>query len=177
MRRLAWLGGLFKPNESSEWKISLTVERPDGVPEILHVAEISEGAALRRPVAWKGSSVVPATPESWNATFPTMPKFDPEASAAVIVRFQKGLASLGVIVKADSAERTGIAARLRALVQQWIGGQPQKPRPLSDSLIDLREAIKKRVKPLDLQFYYKYNKGQIRAAELLFPAAERLPET
>ena len=128
---------------------------------------------MRQPTAWKSSSVLPVTPATWNATFPNMPKLNPATSDAVIVRFAgapgTSSRSLGVVVKLETAQRTGMASRLRAIVEQWIGAQPQKGRPLSDGLIDLREAIKKRLKPLDLQFYYKHNKDQIRAAEAILP--------
>jgi hypothetical protein len=170
---LSGLGRLFRTDESNEWKVSLTIERAGRAPEVLRIAEQSESVALRQPVAWKGSSVLPASADTWNATFPMMSKFDPETSDAVIVRFggpPKAVpGSLGVIVKVGAAQRTGMALRLRTLLENWISAQPRQARPLSDSLIDLRQAIKARLKPLDLQFYYKRNKDQIRAAEAIVP--------
>jgi hypothetical protein len=98
-----------------------------------------------------------------------MAGLDPATSDAVIVRFgvQPGTAPrlLGVRVQVPARQQGGIS-RLRAFVEQWARSQPATARPWADSLIELREAIRRQLKPLDLEFYYKRNKAKIRVADV-----------
>ena len=169
-RALDGIAGLFKPAESRGRAVSVTVERLGKEPEVLRLSgESGSIVLLKEPIAWRSSSVVDATPARWAETFGTEGRIDPATSNATIVRFggQPGTVpgSLGVRIQVEPARRQGIAVRLKAVVEQWLASQPVKSRPWADSLVDLREAIKRQLKPLDLEFYYNHNKRRVRAAD------------
>ncbi len=167
-RGLDGISGLFKQGEAHGNEVSVTIERA-GESEVLRLSEDSSSmASLKEPISWHNSTIETATPARWTETFGDEAKLD-AASDAVIVRFGKpGIAPgwLGVRVQVESGSRTGITGRLRAVMSQWLGSQPLTPVPWADSMVDLRAAIKRQLKPIDLEFYYQRNKAKIRAAQL-----------
>jgi hypothetical protein len=173
-RTLDGITGLFKPAEGGERRVSVTIERAGKEPELLRLTEESGSMALlKEPITWRGSIVESATPARWIEVFGSDAKINPASSDAIIVRFggQPGttLRSLGVRMQVEPERRIGIVARLRAVTEQWLGAQPMKSRPWADSLLDLREAIRRQLKPVDLEFYYKRNKAKIRVADASRP--------
>ena len=65
----------------------------------------------------------------------------------------------------EPTRRPGIIGKLKAVMGQWVGSRRLKPLPWADSLVDLRAAIRRQLKPTDLEFYYQKNKAKIRVAE------------
>ena len=169
---LETLTDFFKPAERRPGEVSYTVEREvSGQQERLILShdagsEISSAERL----SWRTSTVTDVSPARWSELFGDEGRLTSSSSEALIVRFQSAQTTqarwLGIRVQATGAERAGIVARLRGVVERWRGSQPITPRRLDESLISLRAAIRKQLKPIDLEFYYKNNRGKIRAAEL-----------
>lgn len=164
-RASRWL----RSTENSGHDVSVTIERVGKEPEVLKISEESMPMTLKEPIPWRTASVGEATPAQWAELYGNAGRLNPATSDAVIVRFggQPGISagSLGVRILVEPLRRQGIGARLRAVVDRWRGAQPLKSRPWVDSLVDLREAIRQQLKPTDLEFYYKRNKGKVHAAD------------
>src|SRR5438105_3294155 len=74
--------------------------------------------------------------------------------------------TLGIRVQMPASRRPGVVARLKALVDGWKISRPARPSLWVESLLDLRDAIRRQLKPLELEFYYTRNKSRMRVAEM-----------
>jgi hypothetical protein len=170
-RALDSVARLFGSADPGDRGISVRIERVGREAEFLHLSEDpGETALLTDPINWRNASVTEPTGEQWNQAFGVSARLDSASSNAVVVTFAKqsdGISrSLGVRVLMEPGRRTGVIARLRAVVEQWLGRQPIKAQPWADSLVELRNAIRLQLKPADLEFYYKRNQAKIRVSEL-----------
>ena len=163
--------GLFKATESDARRVGVSIERAGKEPEVLQLSE-EAGAitSLKQTIFWRGSTLEKATSAKWATAFGNETRLDAETSDALIVRLggtpgnESGL--LGVRILMEPTLREGSLDRLLAMISRWIGLQQVKPSPWAESLIELRETIRKQLKPQEVDFYYKHNKGKVRAADL-----------
>jgi len=173
-RMVDGISNLFTPVEERGSSVSVTIERIGKAPEVLRISDESGAPfSFREPVSWKTSTLTSTTETQWKQAFGAQARFDPAVSDAVIIRFgaQPGTSPrlLGVQVEVARAVRPTISGKLRTAVQQWLVSQPLKPKPWGESVVELREAIRKQMKDSDLRFYYNHNKGKVRVAEIASP--------
>jgi hypothetical protein len=171
-RALDGIAGLFTSDESRNKQVNVTIERAGKGPETLRLSEESGAvASLEEPVAWNKSTVVDATQTQWTTLFGKEGRLNPADSVPLLVRFggKPGTtpAWLGIRVKVEAGQRSGIVARLKSVFEKWSSAQPTKP--WAESLVDLRETIRRQLKPDEVEFYYNHNKGKIRAADARSP--------
>jgi len=167
------LNGLFGRSSvtTSRSEVTITVTRDGQAPEILRIGENSGTlAALREPMEWRTAGVSEATPQKFAELFGNEAVLHDGATTGVVVEFARKEAGsqrlLGITVDSATAQRPGFWARLRAVVSQWLRSQPAQPRPWAESLVDLRQTIKRELSPADLRFYYQNNQRRIRVAKL-----------
>ena len=144
------------------------IAREEGEPESLSlIGDYDERVSLRENVSLHGAQANQASDTEWTKTFGAESENDQTPQARLIVHFgqldRQGV--LGVTADGDLS----FVSRLKLVVDQWLGRQPVRPTPISDSLLDLRAAIVTKLKPNHLRFYLKRNGGTIRAAHVDLP--------
>ncbi len=173
------ISSLFKTPLSSSRNVSVAIQRPGKPAEVLRFGEAPGSLALLNDrVPWRGSVVEPTSRAQWAEEFGPASTIGFENSRAMTVRPGNSPMTdqvLYVRVRVEAGLREGIATRLQRIIEQWVGSQPAAAKPWADSMIELREAISRqlKLKPGDLEFYYKHNKAKLRAAETTDPAAPR----
>jgi len=159
---------LFRGSEPTERSTVISITRAGKLPETLRISEEVGAPLLKESVAWRTSLVEPATRAQWAELYGAASKLDP-ASDAVIVHFgtaQAPRGTLGIRVQMPAARRPGVVARLKALIDGWKISRPARPSPWGEGLLDLRDAIRRQLKPLELEFYCTRNKSRMRVAEV-----------
>ena len=165
------LANFFKPAERRSGTVSYTIERESsGLPQRLTLSQ-DGGSTLptAERLAWSTSTIMEVSPARWSELFGEEGRLTAASSDAVIVRFQSTAAQsrwLGIRVQMAPAERPGIVARLRSVVEKWRRSQPATPSRFDESVTSLRDAIRKYLNPMDWEFYYNNNRGKVRAAQI-----------
>jgi hypothetical protein len=166
------ISNFFKPAERGAGTVNYTIERElSGQQERLILSQDS-GTTLpsAERLAWSTSTLMEASPARWSELFGGGGRLATASTDALIVRFQSTPTQsrwLGIRVQVAAAERPGIVARLRGVVENWRRSQPTAPSRFGECLISLRAAIRKYLNPIDLEFYYNNNRGKVRAAQIL----------
>lgn len=152
-------------------KAALIIQRERGF-EALALREESGNASFSEPIPSHSSSITSPTPVQWALLFGKEPKL--VNSQALVVRFGDGrgrFTSLGIRLEAEEKGHTATPVGLRRIVSEWLKSEPTRPMPWPEQIIELREKIREDLKnpELELQFYYRSNKGKVRAAEADWP--------